>query len=192
MTIALADASITRLGAITRSTFCIAKSPAKSRSPHSFSCRVLHSSTSYSSPSRVFSQITLSQKRSFEPHAIGLYVARNSSQSRLLLLSADNLVGKTSFEKRKEARCVLTLLGCQVLLSPSSPQPRFPIPFHLSRARTRTSLFPRRFTRTKVARSWCPPSISSDISRPRVIQFTLNVHLVSIVGERVFYFSPFP
>lgn len=56
-------------------------------------------------------QITLTQKRSFEPFAIGLYVARNTvnGQSRLLVLSADNLVGKTSFEKRHEVSTVVTL-----------------------------------------------------------------------------------
>lgn len=56
-------------------------------------------------------QITLTQKRALEPYAIGLYVARNSSssQSRLLVLSAENLVGKTTFEKSREVSITLTL-----------------------------------------------------------------------------------
>ncbi len=56
-------------------------------------------------------QITLAQKRAFEPYAIGIYVARNTdnAQSRLLVLSADNLVTKTSFEKAREVSTTVTL-----------------------------------------------------------------------------------
>ncbi len=56
-------------------------------------------------------QITLSQKRVFEPFAIGIYVARcgDNAQSRLLVLSADNLVAKTSFEKTRSVSVTVVL-----------------------------------------------------------------------------------
>ena len=56
-------------------------------------------------------QITLTQKRLIDPHAIGFYVARNSdnAQSRLLVLSADNLVAKTPFEKLHQVSTTVML-----------------------------------------------------------------------------------
>jgi hypothetical protein len=56
-------------------------------------------------------QITLTQKKVFEPFAIGIYVARtgDNAQSRLLVLGPENLVAKTSFEKTPSVSTTVVL-----------------------------------------------------------------------------------